>query len=418
MLQILSQTFITLWTHKLRSFLTMFGIAWGVLSLVLLTGSGEGFRVAQRTASQGLGKDILVLWGGRTSVQARGYQAGRRISLRFSDFELIRDKARQIALVSPEIMRQDLMSVSDWNNGNFNICGIYPQFQYMRSIDVDGGRLIREPDNEESRTVCILGWEAAEQLFPRGDPVGKEMRIGGFSFKVIGVVRKKTWNGSYGGLDQRKVFIPFHTMVKIFSKPALGESPDWLDDIIAMPKDPERFKEAEQNIREILGAARNFDPLDQDALTIWNTAMGARMVQRIIRNMTNFLGLVGLVTLVLGGIGVMNIMLVSVRERTVEIGIRKSVGATRGSIRMQFFAESVVLAMTSGLIGLGTAYGVASLVNKLEAPPQVFAGLIISDQMAIIAFSSIVLVAILSGFVPASLAADMEPIAALRYEAS
>ena len=228
----------------------------------------------------------------------------------------------------------------------------------------------------------------------------------------------KDQNSSYSGRDYSSIFIPFHTLRKLFSDPSLGESRDLLDNIIAMPVDVSLHKEAEREVRSVLGRKRFFDPRDEDALAIWNTAESAQLVDTIFRSMQVFLGTVGLVTLMLGAVGVINIMLVSVRERTVEIGLRRSLGARRRDILWQFFSESFALTLLSGLIGLALGWGLCRAVNTLPLPEQVFAGMIITPQAGLVAFSILGLVGIVSGLYPAYAAAELDPIEALRHEAN
>jgi putative ABC transport system permease protein len=207
-------------------------------------------------------------------------------------------------------------------------------------------------------------------------------------------------------------------MVKMFSNPSLGQARDLLDNIIAMPVHVSVHEEAEREVREILAENHRCDPADIDAISIWNTARQGRLVDSLFRSMQWFLGGVAFVTLMLGAIGVVNVMLISVKERTVEIGVRKSIGARRRDILLQFFCESFALTLFSGLTGMLLGWGVCRLLNLIPYPPEAFAGMIIAPEVGIIAFSALGVLGIASGLYPAHAAAEMDPIEALRYEAN
>ncbi|MEJ2082608.1 MAG: ABC transporter permease [Acidobacteriota bacterium] len=329
LLAILGQIFHTLRANKLRSFLTMFGIGWGVLSIILMTASGEGFKRAQHEGLRQLGKDIMIIWGGRTSLQAEGFQAGRDIRLEYADYVAIRDRARLIKSVSPELIRSGLVAKTDLNYGNFDVRGVIPEYQTLRTIEAGRGRLMNRADNEQARLVCVIGDEVNKQLFNGANSVGRTISLQGQPFTVIGIMPHKELNSNYSGQDHSDIFIPYWTLRRLFSNPGLGTSPERINNLIAAPIRHELFEEAEREVRQILAERWQFDPGDEDAVAIWNTAKQVEMMDIMMGSMQWFLGAVGLVTLGLGALGVVNIMLVSVRERTMEIGIRKSIGARR-----------------------------------------------------------------------------------------
>lgn len=396
----------------------MFGITWGILSLILMTSLGEGFRVAQRESLKTLGVNIMIIWGGRTSVQAEGFQAGRDVRLTVQDAEAVRRDAPLIASVSPEIIRNDLVSRSQINFGSFAVHGALPEYQTMRSIRLEWGRHFNAYDNHEMRAVCLLGSEVNDQLFNGRNSVHRTVHIGGHPFTVIGVLEYKDQNNSYSGQDRRAIFIPLETLRKLFSDPGLGESTDLVDNLIAMPVSLQSHAAAERQVREALGRVHRFDPDDKDALPIWNTARQSEMLDSLFVSMQLFLGAVAVVTLVLGAIGVVNIMLISVRERTTEIGLRMSLGARRRDILLQFAAESMILTLLSGAAGVSLGWGLCQLVNLLPLPEMVFAGMIITPEVALLAFGTLTLLGVLAALYPARLAAGLDPVEALRFEAN
>lgn len=413
--ELLRQTITNLKANRLRSVLTMFGIVWGIVSIIVMTSIGRGMQVAQAEKMRALGQNLMIVWGGLTTLQTDGFQAGRRVRLTFDDYLAVREQCKLLLRSSPEFSRGSLTSRTDLNSGVFQIHGIYPEYQAIRTIELEKGRLIHDGDNQEARRVCILGDEVRDQLFKVADPIGKTIFIRDLPYTVVGLMLKKDQNSNYSGPDKRKIFIPYHTIERDFPDPRPDARREFVDNLILQSRSAELGEAAEMEVRKVLGKRHQFDPQDMDAVSIWNTVTGAKMVSQIFESMRMFLGFVGVVTLALGGLGVTNIMLVSVRERTHEIGIRKAVGATRNRILTQFFSEALALTLLSGLIGLFLGWGICSLVNLL---PKVdfFAGLLITPGVAVGVTGFLVLVGLLSGIYPALEAAEMDPIEALRYE--
>jgi len=405
----------TLWSHKLRAFLTMFGIAWGIVSIVLMVAAGEGLRKGQEEQARNLGKDIMIVFHGRTSLQAGGLHAGRQIHWEDQDVPVVQDESPDCEYVIPELEQQDVRTHSSYNNAAFTVTGSYPAFGYIRSLDVGAGRFYNWDDMREARRVAFLGSDAAKQLFPGRNAVGESIYLNDFPYTVIGVMAKKKQDSSYDGWDVNKVFLPFAAMRRDFPDKPPGTDHTF-DQLLVTPRSVNQHEACKHELRTALARMHRYDPNDKEACPIWDTVKEAQAFKTMTDGMKFFLGAVGIVTLLLGGIGVMNVMLVAVRERTREIGVRKAIGAPAGTILRQFFFEALIIALLSGGVGLGVAFGFCALVNTLPMP-DFFAGLIPSWSSGLIAAGLLGTIAVGAALYPARRAASIDPIEALRYEA-
>jgi len=415
--EILRQAVATFRAHKMRTFLTMFGIIWGIASVILLVGLGRGFIVDQKKHMETLGKDLVIVWGGRTSAQAGGRAAGREIHLNVDDANLIRDECYMIKNVSPELQRT-IPEVSQFNSANRGVIGMWPSYQVFRSLKLSEGRLITDDDEREGRRVVVLGYAANRQLFPGQPAIGATVLVKSIPYTVVGVLQEKKQNSSYSGPDNDYLFAPYSAVSRDFpppEKPGAGITRGYLDDIVFEVADPEEHEAAVMQVRRSIARVRHFDPTDKDALFIWDTMDGAKQLARIFDVVTLFFGCVAVVTLCLGGIGVMNIMLVSVTERTREIGTRKAMGATKRDILRQFFAESAMLTIGSGILGLSVGLGTCIAIETLPLPDFV-PHPIVSPISIIASILTLSLITVTAGMYPARRAADMTPVESLRYE--
>ena len=405
----------TLWSHKLRTFLTMFGIAWGIVSIVLMVAAGEGLRKGQEDQAKNLGKDIMIVFHGRTSMQVGGTRAGRSVRWVKGDMASVEAESPDCEYALPELEQNSVKVHSNFNNAALTVTGSYPPFGYIRSLDVSLGRFYDWDDENQARRVAFLGSDAAKQLFPGRDPVGQNIYINDIPFSVIGVMAKKKQDSSYDGWDVNKIFIPFSAEMRDFPN-APPATEDSIDQLLVTPKSVEQHEACKHEIRAALGRLHNFNPLDKEACPIWDTVQEAKAFRQMTDGMKYFLGAVGVVTLFLGGLGVMNVMMVAVRERTREIGVRKALGAPAHTILKQFFLEALLIAFVSGAIGLGVAYGLCSLVDMLPMP-DFFAGLLPTWKSGLIACALLGTIAVFSALYPARRAASVDPIEALRFEA-
>ncbi|MGO9274279.1 MAG: ABC transporter permease [Terriglobia bacterium] len=411
---LLFDTLRTLWSHKLRTFLTMFGIAWGIISITLMVAAGEGLRVGQQRVSESFAKDVMIVFAGRTSMQAGGLRAGRAVSWSATDYVAVQQEAPSCRYVLPELERSGAPLRSLYNSASLIVTGSLPSFAEIRSIDVAQGRFYNWDDEAQARRVAFLGSEANKQLFATRPAVGETLYIADIPFTVIGVMKHKDQDSSYDGFDVNKVYVPFSVMLRDFpNRPP--STPDSIDQMLVTPKSVRDHEGCKWELRRSLARIHNFDPHDKEAVPVWDTVEEAQAFQTMTEGMKYFLGAVGLVTLFLGGIGVMNVMLVAVRERTKEIGVRKAVGATARSILWQFFIETIIVVFLSGGLGMGLAWGLCGLVNLIPMP-AFFAGLLPTWQSAVLSFALLGTIAVLAALYPARRAATIDPIEALGFE--
>ena len=427
--EVLRQVIDNLRANKLRSFLTMFGILWGVISVVVLSATGEGFQRGNQHVLEELGRNVGIVWAGRTSLQAGGERAGRQIWFTAEDAKRLVRESSAVAVASAEIQRS-LRVESLFNSAVLQVHGIEPQYQFIRTLDIERGRSFHEVDDEGAVRVAIAGAEAARQLFGSRDALGQTITLNNLPFTIVGLIRKKDQDSNYSGPDNDKVFVPFAAMLRDF--PRLGVEPDVISDLIVAPQPwiveemprilderPGRIEDIdwplERDIRRVLAPYHRFDAADRNAIAMWDTSLQTLMFRRMVDTMKQFFSIVGMVTLSLGGLGVMNIMLVAVRERTREIGLRKALGATPAEIQRQFFLEGFLLTLISGAIGFAIAIALCAAVNTLPMPPR-FQGMTLTWTSGFVAVGALILVGVVTSTYPARRAAMLPPVEALRFE--
>lgn len=401
----------------MRSFLTMFGIVWGIASVILLVGLGLGFSKDQKTRMETLGKDLVIIWGGRTSSQIGGLAAGRPVTLNIDDARLVAKEAYLVKAVSPELQRS-VSEVSQFNSAARQVSGVWPSYQDFRSLKLGEGRYMDQDDEDLGNRVVILGFNAAKQLYPGQPAVGATLSIARYPYTVIAVLEEKKQNSNYSGPDNDKLYVPYSAMARDFPPPpAKGEiiNKGYISDMVLEVGDPNTHDDAVKQVRTVLGRMHHFEPTDKDALFIWDTMEFSKLLAKIFAVITVFFGIVAVTTLALGGIGVMNIMLVAVTERTREIGILKAIGATKADILKQFFSESAALTVLSGLLGYIIGVGLCMLLNSAPLPDFVPKP-IVSPVAIICSLLTLSVITVSAGMYPARRAADLEPIECLRYE--
>jgi putative ABC transport system permease protein len=410
---IIGQTLRVLWAHKLRSFLTMFGIAWGVGSLLLLVGLGEGFRAGNKKQFDSLGENVMFIWSSRAPVMQGSFTALRQYYLDYRDYQDILRECPSVGAAAPVIRRGDIRAVSDFYQASGQIMGVPASFNQIRYLPMNEGRWINEMDDAQKRPVIVLGDEARRTLFLGRPAIGATILLNGVEFQVIGTLQRI---GHGDNMNQNlQSYMPFHTMQDNFRPLNAGISTDVISFINYQPKSRTLHEQAQLEVHKIIARNHGFDPNDLDAFDEWDTVKTVDQIGKIFDAMNMFLGSVGLVTLALGAIGIVNIMLVAVADRTREIGLRKAVGATNTSIMFQFFVEGAFLTLLSGGIGIAGAAGLMALLSGVSLgegfdPPKLVA------STAALAVISLGVAGVAAGLYPARRAAMLEPVEALRKE--
>ncbi|HZU32041.1 MAG TPA: ABC transporter permease [Candidatus Angelobacter sp.] len=411
-LDIIGQVLGTLWAHKLRSFLTMFGIAWGVGSLLFLVGVGEGFRSGQRKNMATIGEDVIFIWGGQIPVVQGQQQERRGYLLTYKDYLDIKNEATLVAEIAPVISRGDIRAQSDFATASGSVAGSTPNFNKIRYLPQGEGRWLNDGDEEQKRKVCVLGFQMMRNLFPGRPAIGSTILLNGVSFEVIGVLANI--GRQENNMNNLRVYIPFSTMHEYFPMKN-AHTPDDIGNVIMRPVSRDKHLGAVDQAHAIIARNHGFDPSNTEAFEGWDTVQTQDMVGKIFDGMDLFLGGVGMVTLVLGAIGIVNIMLVSVTERTREIGLMKALGATNRRILMQFFLEGAFLTLLSGGTGIAITAGIMAMLAKLPTPPGFDLPHIVPASAAV-AVISLSVAGIIAGLYPARKASLLQPVEALRRE--
>ena len=412
---IFGQVFSAIWANKLRSFLTMFGIAWGVGSLLLLVGLGEGFRSGQRRQMASLGNDVIFMSGGNIPAVPSQHTGMRPYQLTLRDAVSMRTESPNIRQATAVLENDTVKQVSAFASSGGTVNGAEPSYPLVRAIPIAQGRFLDAEDLQQRRHVVVLGKKTAQLLFPGHAVLGSTVLLNGSSFEVIGVF-DKIGHGNNDTSNQ-EVYIPLTTMLEMFPRKGDNIPLDAVSSIQYQPRTHGGNLAAVADAHRIVASHHGFDASNPDAFDEWDSIKSEQMVDTIFNVMDYFLGGVGIVTLGLGAVGIINIMLVSVTERTREIGLRKALGATNTSIELQFLLEGLFLTGVSGLIGMG---GAALLMSLLQSafggnvqgfdPPRLV------PWSAALAIGSLSLSGIVAGLIPARQAARLEPVEALRKE--
>jgi len=399
--------------QKKRITLTIFALAWGTFSIVVLLAFGEGLNRQMIKSTHGLGEGICIVFSGQTSKPYQGLGKGRVIRLQEEDVELLQSRVSGIELISPENDRYRNNMTYGRKSLSERVIGIYPHFEDLRGyFPQRNSRFINDLDLKNKRRVVFLGTELKKRLFGEEDAVGKTILINRIPFLVIGVMMDKMQNSMYNGPDVDKAAIPFSTFRTIY-----GDK--YLQRLIYRPRDISQSEAVKKEVYKVLSQKYKFDPTDKQALNIWDMVEEEKLMKNIFLGLEIFMGVIGALTLIVAGVGVANIMYVSAKKRTKEIGIKMALGAKKRYVLLQFVSEALMIAFIGGTAGIMLSFIIVELFHVIPFEGEVadiLAHPVISFNIMILTALLLGVIGFLAGIFPARKAASSNPVEALRYE--